>query len=136
MKSILVLESDECRMETVNNEYVCGPIWLSKGERFRPTGAYIYLELRYQELVIQHKKTKKHLKEINLVIKEKEREKQKGKSDSENNDGTDEEQNSSNEDTNNEKSKIKDKLSGKDKTILSMTIKELKEFRKVRKIFQ
>ncbi|CAM4769077.1 unnamed protein product [Rotaria magnacalcarata] len=125
----MFLDTDECKVPTTNDDYIYGPVWISKGERFRPTGAYIYLETRYQELNIQYKKIKIQYKEVILVMKEK----QKTKHESDHNEETDDdgvdEQISSNEGTDKEKSKIKDKLSSKDKSLLSMSSKELKMFK-------
>ena len=62
-------------MKTADDGLVYGPIWLSKGERFRPTGAYVYLELRYKELQIQLKKLKKQHKELMIVSKKRQQKK-------------------------------------------------------------
>ncbi|CAF0848442.1 unnamed protein product [Rotaria sp. Silwood1] len=118
------LESNECTIKTVHDDNVYGPLWISKGERFRPTGAYTYLELRYTEFQLQYKKLKKHYKEIRIVIKT---HKQRRMIEDDDNETSGDEQISSTEGTDREQNKTNDKSSIKDKSLLSMTIKELKE---------
>ncbi|CAF3012149.1 unnamed protein product [Rotaria sp. Silwood2] len=125
MKSLkLFLESDECTIKTVHDENVIGPIWISKGERFRPTGAYIYLELRYKEFQLQYKNVKKHYRDIMIVIKTR---KQRTMKENDKNETSEDEQFSSTEGTDKEQNKTNDKSSIKDKSLLSMSNKELKE---------
>ncbi|CAF0809708.1 unnamed protein product [Rotaria sordida] len=125
IKSLKIfLESNECTIKTVHDECVFGPIWISKGERFRPTGAYSYLELRYKEFQLQYKKLKNHYKEIMIVIKTR---KKRMMNENDNNEISDDEQISSTEGTDKEQNKNNDKSSIKDKSLLSMTNKELKE---------
>lgn len=105
-------------MKIANEGEVFGPIWLSKGERFRPTGAYVYLDSRYKELHIQLKKIKKEYKQLIIIINEKRKKKS----------GTDnDKQGSSTEGT--DKEDIT--LYIQDKSLLSMTLKEIKELQKV-----
>ncbi|CAF2617983.1 unnamed protein product [Rotaria sp. Silwood2] len=125
MKSLkLFLESTECTIKTVHDENVIGPIWISKGERFRPTGAYIYLELRYKEFQLQYKNVKKHYRDIMIVIKTR---KQRTMKENDKNETSEDEQLSSTEGTDKEQNKTNDKSSIKDKSLLSMSNKELKE---------
>ena len=60
----LVLESDENTMQTTKFGQVVGPIWLSKGERFRPTGAYEYLQIRHNEFRTSLKECKEEYKKV------------------------------------------------------------------------
>ena len=115
-------------MKTANNGVVYGPVWISKGERFRPTGAYIFLELRQKELQHQLKNLKIQYKQILIIIKEKQ---QKKSTNVEETDGDDREMFSSNEETDNEEEKNKVISAIQDKGLLSMTRKELKELKKV-----
>lgn len=115
-------------MKTANNGIVSGPVWISKGERFRPTGAYVFLELRLKELQHQLKKLKSQHKEIMMIIKEKQ---QKKSTNVDETDGDDGEMFSSNEGTDNEEGKSKTTSAIQDKSLLSMSRKELKEFKKV-----
>lgn len=100
-------------MKIANDGEVYGPVWLSKGERFRPTGAYAYLYSRYEEIEIQLKKLRKDYKEIMIILNEKHKKKS----------GTDDEQGTSDE----EVAKIQDK------SLLSMSKKEIKDSQKVNK---
>ena len=116
-------------MKTANNGIVYGPVWISKGERFRPTGAYVFLELRQKELQLQLKKLKIQYKEITIILKDKQ---QKKSTNVDETDGDDGEMFSSNEGTDNEEEKGKTSSAIQDKGLLSMTRKELKELKKVK----
>src|SRR5690349_18499502 len=111
-------------METANDGILFGPIWVSKGERFRPTGAYIFLESRYKEFQIQLKKLKKEHKQLMIIINEKRKKKSMNK-----NETDDDEQDSSTEET--DKEEIRSSI--QDKSLLSMTMKEMKELQQVNK---
>jgi hypothetical protein len=115
-------------MKTADDGIVYGPIWLSKGERFRPTGAYVYLELRYKELQVQLRKLKIQYREITIVIKKQQQRRMKG---NDNNETGDDGHASSSENTDRE-DKIIDTSSIEDKSLLSMSIKEIKEYKKVK----
>ena len=125
----LVLKSDDCEMKTAYNGIVYGPVWLSKGERFRPTGAYVFLEERCKELRLQLRKLRKQYRELTIIIKEKNKKKPA------NADETDDDVGaylSSTEGTDNEEEKTKTISSIQDKSLLSMTKKEMKELKKVK----
>ena len=117
-------------MKTADDGLVYGPIWLSKGERFRPTGAYVYLELRYKELQLQLKKLKKQHKELMIVIKK--RQQKKMHEIDHNETGDDDGQDSSAENTDKEEDKVIDTSLIQDKSLLSMRNKEIKELKKVK----
>lgn len=116
-------------MKVANYTVISGPVWISKGERFRPTGAYTFLELRLKELQSQLKKLKGQQREIMIVIKEKQ---QKKSNNVDETDGDDGEFTTSNEGTDNEEEKNKTISTVQDKGLLSMTRKELRESKKVR----
>lgn len=118
-------------MKTANDGVVWGPIWLSKGERFRPTGAYIFLESRYKELQLQLKKLKKEYKQLMIIMNKKPKKKTVNYNESDDDGG----QNSSTEGTDKEEDKINEKLLSQDKSLLSMTKKEMSELEKVKKNF-
>jgi hypothetical protein len=119
-------------MKTANDGVVWGPIWLSKGERFRPTGAYIFLESRYKELQLQLKKLKKEYKQLMIIIIEKRKKKTVNYNESDDDGG----QNSSTEGTDKEEEdKINEISLIQDKSLLSMTKKEMRELKKVKKNF-
>ena len=123
------MESNECKLQAANDEVIVGPVWLSKGERFRPTGAYIYLELRCKELYLQLKKLKIHYKETMIAIKAREK---RTMNEYDSNETTDDAQIPSTESTDKEERKILDTSSIQDKSLLSMSAKELKETKQVK----
>ena len=129
MNKFSVLKSDERSMETANGGVVYGPVWLSKGERFRPTGAYIFLETRTKELQLQLKSLKDKHKELMIVIKNRERRMQ-NRMDS--NDTGDDRQGSSTENTDKDEEKVSDFSKVEDKSLLSMSKKERKELKQVK----
>ena len=116
-------------MPTANDGLVYGPIWLSKGEKFRPTGAYIFLEARYKECQLQLKILRKEHKEIMTVIKKRKRRTMIG---NDNNETGDDGQITSTEGTDKEDEKAYDTSSIQNKSLLSMTKKELKELKEVK----
>ena len=116
-------------MKAANNAVIYGPVWISKGERFRPTGAYAFLELRLKELQSQLKRLKAQQREIMIIIKEKQ---QKKATNVDETDGDDGDFTTSNEGTDNEEEKNKTNSTIQDKGLLSMARKELREFKKVR----
>jgi hypothetical protein len=116
-------------MKAANDWIIYGPVWLSKGERFRPTGAYIFLESRYKEFQIQLKKLRKEHRELMIIIIEKR--KKKPMNNNETDDDDDDEHISSAEGTDKEEEKPNDISSIQDKSLLSMTKKEIKEKKKV-----
>ena len=124
-----VLESDDCKMQTVNDGIIYGPVWVSKGEKFRPTGAYVFLESRYKECQSQLKAYRAELREIKTVIKKRQRRTMNG---NEQSDTGDELRVSTTEGTDGEDEKNNEKTAVKNKSLLSMTKKELKELKEVR----
>jgi hypothetical protein len=119
-------------MKTANDEIIYGPVWLSKGERFRPTGAYIYLESRYKELQSKLKKLKKLKKEIKVSIIIKNRKKKPMIENDNNNETGDDGQISSTEGTDkDEEDKVIKSSSIENKSFLSMGTKEIEELQKV-----
>jgi len=115
-------------MQTVNDGIIYGPIWLSKGEKFRPTGAYIFLETRYKECQVQLKILKKEYREILIVIKKRKRRTMIG---NDNNETGDDGQITSTEGTDKEDEKVIDTSLIQNKSLLSMKKKELKELKEV-----
>jgi hypothetical protein len=114
-------------MKIANDGIVYGPVWLSKGERFRPTGAYIYLELRYKELNVQLKKCKQDYKELMIIIKTRQKRRMIEI-------GGDDEQGTSTDETDkDEDDKVINLSFIQDKSLLSLRKKEMKELQKVKK---
>jgi len=113
-------------MKIANDGIVYGPVWLSKGERFRPTGAYIYLELRYKELNVELKKYKKDYKELMIIIQTRQKRRMIEI-------GDDEQGTSTDETDKDEDDKVIDLSFIQDKSLLSMRKKEMKELQKVNK---
>ncbi|CAF1169688.1 unnamed protein product [Adineta ricciae] len=122
----LFLESDDCKMQTVNDGIIYGPVWVSKGEKFRPTGAYVFLESRYKECQSQLKIYRAEYREIKTVIKKRQRRTMNG---NEQSDTGDELRVSTTEGTDGEDEKDNHKTAVKNKSLLSMTKKELKELK-------
>jgi hypothetical protein len=98
-----------------------GPIWLSKGERFRPSGAYEFLKKRYREYVIHLKKVRQEFREVIFIIRSR---KKPGDSDAVGRD-------SSMERTDDDEPKIKETSSIKKKSLLSLNTHEITEHREV-----
>jgi len=122
----LVLKSDDCKMSTADDGLVYGPVWMSKGERFRPTGAYAYLELRLKELQQQLKNLKKDHRELTITLKDKSKKKTANTSETDDDDDVVHQLSSSETADKDEISKVKDK------SLLSMTKKELQAMETVR----
>jgi hypothetical protein len=118
-------------MKTVNDGIIYGPVWLSKGERFRPTGAYIFLECRYKEFQSQLKKLRKEHRELTIIINEKPKRKPMNNNEMDDEEEEEDEHLSSTEGTDKEDEKMHDRLLIQDKSLLSMTKKEIKEMKKV-----
>jgi tRNA(Ser,Leu) C12 N-acetylase TAN1 len=130
----LDFQSDDYEMRIANDGVVFGPIWLSKGERFRPTGAYSFLQSRYEEFQLQLKKIKKQYKEIIIIIKKRKRRTMIENDNNNNNETVDDGHDLSNEETDKEENdKVIDISLIQDKSLLSMTKKEIEELQKVKK---
>ncbi|CAF3985284.1 unnamed protein product [Adineta steineri] len=124
----LFLESDDCKMQTANGEIIYGPVWLSKGEKYRPTGAYIFLETRYKECQTHLKILQKEYNEVMIVIKKRKRQTMID------HETDDDAHVSTNEGTDKEDDKVIDVSTIQNKGLLSMKKKELKEARKTLEI--
>lgn len=105
-------------MPTAQQSSVTGPLWLSKGERFRPTGAYVFLETRHDEYCASLRKLKKQYNEVKTVIRRRRQRAMIGDEDTEE---------SSNKETDDEEKPVEIK----DKSLLSMTKKELRDLKEV-----
>ena len=116
-------------MKSADDGIVYGPVWISKGERFRPTGAYIFLECRYKEFHFQLKKLRKEHRQLLTIINEKRKKKPMNYNET---DEDEDEHLSSTEGTDKEEEKANDTSTIQDKSLLSMTKKELKEMKKVK----
>jgi hypothetical protein len=66
----LVLQDDSNQMKTLKNGTIMGPLWLTRGERFRPVGADIFLKTRQKEYRNHLKSLKKERRAIRLVLKQ------------------------------------------------------------------
>lgn len=117
--SFVVFKSATFTMQHLTKGIIYGPLWISVGERFRPNGAYAYLQCRYQEYVSHLQKLKKAHSEVLTVMEDKMKKKHKGKRSDEDSDD------SSNEDS----KKKKDGISNK--ALLSMKRNEIMEHREV-----
>ena len=118
-------------MKTANDGITYGPVWLSKGERFRPTGAYIFLESRYKEFQVQLRKLRKEHRQLMIIINE--RRKKKAMHHHETDEDEDEHFSSTEETDEEEKHKVNDTSAIQDKSLLSMNKKEMKEMKKVKR---
>ena len=108
-------------MATAQHGLITRPLWLSKGERFRPTGAYVFLQIRHEEFRLSLKKLKEEQREILAVIRKRKRQSMVG------NGG---EHTSSDGDTDDDE-EIKVEI--RNKALLSMTRQEMKQLKEVGK---
>ena len=60
-------------MSSVHHGDILGPLWITKGERFRPSGAYLFLETRYKEFRAQLKVFKAELREISRALRKRQK---------------------------------------------------------------
>ncbi|CAF1619115.1 unnamed protein product, partial [Didymodactylos carnosus] len=67
-------ESEDNMTKTVHGLLI-GPIWISKGERFRPTGAYTFLQIHLRETKEKLKETKLEQKRVRIFSNSKKRKK-------------------------------------------------------------
>lgn len=106
-------------MPTAHQGLITGPLWISKGERFRPTGAYVFLQTRYEEFRVLLKKEKQEHREILAVIRRRKRQKMIGiEHESSNNDTTDDDD---------------AQVEIRNKGLLSMGRQEMKQLKEVKK---
>lgn len=108
-------------MQSANTGLFYGPIWLSKGERFRPSGAYAFLAKRYKEYQILLKKQRVEFREVVFVIRSRQKPGDSGAL----------ERDSSLERTEDDEPKIKETASIKNKDLLSLNTREINEYREV-----
>lgn len=108
-------------MQSANTGLFYGPIWLSKGERFRPSGAYAFLVKRYKEYQILLKKQRAEFREVVFVIRSRQKPGDSGAL----------ERDSSLERTEDDEPKIKETASIKNKDLLSLNTREINEYREV-----
>jgi hypothetical protein len=106
-------------MPSVCHGLTIGPLWFSKGERFRPTGAYVFLQARYDEYRLLLKKIKNEHEDIMRVMRKR---KQKTRI------YEDDRLESTDEDTNNDEIN----LEIQDKGLLSLTDKQIKRLKEVK----
>jgi hypothetical protein len=118
-------------MKAVNDVIIYGPVWLSKGERFRPTGAYIFLECRYKEFQSELKKLRKKHRELTKIMNEKPKRKPMNNNEMDDEEEEEDEHLSSTEGTDKEGEKMNDISLKQDKSLLSMKKKEMEEMKKV-----
>ena len=108
-------------MQSANTGLIYGPIWLSKGERFRPSGAYAFLAMRYREYQILLKKKRAVFREVMFVIRSRKKPGESGAL----------ERDSSLERTEDDEPKIRETASIKNKNLLSLNTREIDEYRAV-----
>ena len=111
-------------MFSVHHGDILGPLWITKGERFRPSGSYLFLDARYKEFRAQRKLFEAELREILYAIQKRQKRTMNG-SDAE----------SSPERTDNDDGKSKENAPIRNKQLLSMSMKELKTLKEVQRGF-
>ena len=117
----VVLKSEMHTMQSAVTGLIYGPLWLSKGERFRPSGSYAFLKSRYNEYLIKLKKRRQEYREVVFVIRTLHKNKESSAR----------QRDSSLEKTDDDEPKIRETSSIKNKKIMSLNTREITEYRAV-----